>query len=247
MPLIERYVLRRAANIFLLALFAVTGTLWVTQVLGRLDVVTSKGQAIWTFLLMTILALPALIQAVAPIAFLAAAILTLNGLTNDSELPVIAAAGAARSAVSRPILVLGLFVTLGVAISYHVIAPASLAALREILTHIHADVIAALVQDGGFRSVDQGLTMHIREKAPDGSFHDIFVSDDRNPKETVQYNAVQGVLLERPEGSFLVLQNGDLIRQDRVSGETNVVNFQTYALDLSSARSPERQRPLSGT
>ncbi len=238
MPLIERYILRRTVHIFLLALFAMTGTLWVTQVLGRLDVVTSKGQATWTFLLMTFLALPALVQAVAPIAFLAATILTLNALTNDSELPVIAAAGASRTAVNRPILVLGLFVTLSVAISYHVIAPASLAALRDILTHIHADVVAALVQDGGFRSVDQGLTMHIREKAPDGSFRDIFVSDDRDPNESVQYNATHGVLLERGGGSFLVLQSGNLVRQDRTSGETSVVDFETYALDLSQLGSP---------
>jgi lipopolysaccharide export system permease protein len=238
MPLIERYVLRRASYTFFLALCAVIATLWVTQVLARLDVVTSKGQAIWTFLLMTIVALPALIQVVAPIAFLAAAILTLNGLTNDSELPVIAAAGASRSTINRPILVLGLFVTLGLAISYHVIAPASLGVLRELVTHVRANVIAALVQDGGFRSVDEGLTMHIREKAPDGSFRDIFINDDRDPKETAQYSAAHGLLLERAGGSFLVLQSGDLIRQDRATGETNVVNFETYALDLSQLGSP---------
>ncbi len=238
MPLIERYVLRRAVHIFLLALLAVTGALWIIQVFARLDVVTSKGQATWTFVLMTFLALPALIQVVAPIAFLTSAILTLNGLTNDSELPVIAAAGASRATVNRPILVLGLFVTLAVSISYHVIAPASLAALREIVTFVRADVIAALVQDGGFRSVDQGLTMHIRQKAPDGSFRGIFVSDDRNPNETVQYSATKGVLLQRGSNSFLVLQNGDLIRQDGVGGETNVVDFETYALDLSQLGPP---------
>ncbi len=238
MPLIERYVLRRAVRTFLLALLAVTASLWVIQVFARLDIVTSKGQAIWTFLLMTFLALPALVQVVAPIAFLAAAILTLNGLTNDSELPVIAAAGASRATVNRPILVLGIFVTLAVAISYHVIAPASLAALREIVTLVRTDLIAALVQDGGFRSVDQGLTMHIRQKAPDGSFRGIFVSDDRNPHETVQYSATKGVLLQRDGSSFLVLQDGDLIRQDGVGGETNVVDFGTYALDLSQLGTP---------
>jgi lipopolysaccharide export system permease protein len=233
MPLIERYVLRRATYVFFLALSAITGTLWVTQVLARLDVVTVKGQALWTFILMTVMSLPALIQVVAPVAFLAAAILTLNGLTNDSELPVIAAAGASRTAVNRPILVLGLFVTLAVAFSYHVVAPASLAVLRELITHVRADVIAALVQDGGFRTVDQGFTMHIREKAPDGSFRDIFISDDRDPNETLQYSASHGLLLEQGGNSYLVLQSGDLVRQDRTTGETNVVAFETYALDLS--------------
>lgn len=238
MPLIERYVLRRATYIFFLWLCAITGTLWVTQLLARLDIVTTKGQAMWIFFLMTVTALPALIQVVAPIAFFAAAIVTLNALTNDSELPVIAAAGASRSTVNRPIIMLGIFVTLAVSISYHVVAPASLAVLRELVTHVRADLIASLVQDGGFRSVDQGLTMHIREKAPDGSFRDIFINDDRDPNETLQYTASHGLLLERDGDSFLVLQNGDLIREDRTDGETSVVHFGTYALDLSQIGSP---------
>ena len=86
---------------------------------------------------------------------------------------------------------LGVLVMLAVAVSHHVLAPASLPALRGLLTRVRADVIATLVQDGGFRAVDDGLTMHIREKAPDGSFRDIFVNDDRDPNESLQYSAAQ--------------------------------------------------------
>lgn len=238
MPLIERYVFRRTAQVFLLTLGALVGTLWVTQALRELDVVTAQGQAIWIFLLMTLLALPALAQAIAPVAFLVGVVVTLNGLTSDSELPVISAAGASRKAVNRPVLVLGAIVMIAVALSYHVLAPASLSALRALLSRVRADVIATLVQDGGFRTVADGLTMHIREKTPDGGFSDIFVSDDRNPNESLQYSAARGMLLERAGGSFLVLQDGDLIREDRVEDERNVVAFDTYALDLSQIGAP---------
>ena len=234
MPLIERYIFRRAAQIFLLTLGASIAVLWLTQVLRELDVVTAKGQAIWVFLVMTVLALPTLAQVVAPIAFLVAAIVTLNGLTADGELPVIAAAGASRKAVNRPILALGAIVMIAVAFSHHILAPASLSGLRGVLTRVRADVIATLVQDGGFRSVEDGLTMHIREKAPDGTFSDIFVNDDRDPNLSLQYSASHGTLLERGSDSFLVLQDGDLIRQDRLTNENNVVDFETYALDLSN-------------
>jgi lipopolysaccharide export system permease protein len=239
MPLIERYILRRAAQIFLLTLGAAIGTLWLTQVLRELDVVTAKGQAVWVFLLMTVLALPVLVQIVAPIAFLVAAVVTLNGLTADSELPVISAAGASRKAVNRPILALGVIVMLAVGLSHHVLAPASLSGLRAVLTRVRADVIATLVQDGGFRSVEDGLTMHIREKAPDGTFAGIFVNDDRDPNLSLQYSAAHGTLLERGADSFLVLQDGDLIREDRLQGENNVVDFETYALDLSDLGAPD--------
>lgn len=238
MPLIERYILGRATRAFLLTLGGLVGTLWVTQVLRDLDVVTTKGQAIWIFLVMTILALPALVQIVAPIAFLIGTVVTLNSLNGDSELPVIASAGGSRKSVYRPILTLAVVVTLVVALSHHVLSPTSLTALRALLTRVRADVIATLVKDGGFRSVDDGLTMHIREKMPDGSFQDIFVSDDRNPDLSHQYSASRGVLLEHAGGSFLVLQQGDLIRDDRLNDERNVVAFDTYALDLSELGAP---------
>lgn len=238
MPLIERYVLRRTVQIFLLTLGASVGTLWLTQVLRELDVVTAKGQAVWIFLVMTVLALPVLIQIVAPIAFLVATVITLNNLTADSELPVMSAAGASRKAVNRPILTLGIIVMVVVTISHHILAPASLSALRGIITRVRADVIATLVQDGGFRSVEDNLTMHIREKAPDGTFRDIFVNDDRDPNLSLQYSAKHGMLLERDGDSYFVLQDGDLIREDRLKGENNVVDFETYALDLSDLGAP---------
>ena len=238
MPLIERYILRRITHAFLLTLGALVGTLWVTQLLRELDVVTAKGQAIWVFLLMTVLALPALVQLVAPIAFLVGTIVVLNALNSDSELPVISSAGASRRTVNRPVLLLGVVVMIVVAVSHHILAPASLSALRGLISRMRADVIATLVKDGGFRSVEDGLTMHIREKAPDGTFHDIFVSDDRDPDQSLQYAAAEGMLLERAGGSFLVLQSGDLIRANRPREENNVVKFQTYALDLSELGAP---------
>jgi lipopolysaccharide export system permease protein len=183
-------------------------------------------------------ALPALIQVIAPIAYLVATIVTLNNLGSDGELPVVSAAGASPKTVNRPIIVLGILITIAVAFSHHVIAPAALAKFRELLTHVRADVIATLVQEGGFRAVDDGLTMHFREKTSDGTFHDVFVNDERNPDETVTFTAASGVLFEHVSGLFLVLQDGDLIRSQHVAHDSSVVSFQTYALDLSQIGTP---------
>ncbi|SEQ06727.1 lipopolysaccharide export system permease protein [Faunimonas pinastri] len=233
MSLFERYVFRRATSIFMLTLCALVGTLWMTQVLRELDVVTAKGQTIWIFLVMTLLAMPAIIQVIAPIAFLVASLVTLNGLNGDSEMAAISAAGASRKVVIKPIVTLAVIVMIGVAILHHFVAPGSLQGLRGVVTRVRADLISTLVKDGGFRTVEEGLTMHIREKAPDGSFRGIFVSDDRSPDESLQYTAQQGLLVENDDGSFLILKDGDLIRENRQTGSNSVVDFQTYALDLS--------------
>lgn len=232
MPLIERYVLRRTAQVFLLTLCALTAALWVTLVLRELDVVTAKGQAIWVFLLMTVLGLPALAQIVAPIALLVGIAITLNSLTADGELPIISAAGASHKAINRPIIVLGAVVMLFVALSHHVFAPASLNAFRTILAGVRADVIATLVQEGGFRSLDNGLTMSFRERSPEGGFSGVFINDERDPEESRTFSSSNGLLLQHAGGPFLVLRDGDLVRDNRIERDAGVVTFETYALDL---------------
>jgi lipopolysaccharide export system permease protein len=233
MSLMERYIFRRVTSAFFLALAVLTGTLWMTQVLKELDVVTAKGQTIWIFLVMTFLAMPALIQVIAPIAFLIATVFVLNGLNSDSEMPAMTAAGASRWTIARPVFVLAFLVTLAVSLLHNVISPISLSGLRLMIIQVRADLIATLVKDGGFRTVEDGLTIHIREKAPDGRFLGIFVSDDRKPEESLQYIAKTGVLLESEQGTFLVMEDGDLVRYEADSQSTSVVAFETYGFDLS--------------
>jgi lipopolysaccharide export system permease protein len=233
MPLIERYILKRVTVAFAITLGALTGVLWMTQILRDLDVVTAKGQTIWVFFLLTILAMPTIIQVLAPIAFLIATIFTLNALNADSELPVMSAAGASRAVVGRPVIVLAIIIFVAMALLHNVITPASRGALRDLISRVRADIIATVVKDSGFRRVEKGLTIHIREKAPDGSFRGIFVNDERSKTESLQYLAETGFLVDRGSSAFLVMQKGDLIREKISSGSTNIVRFDTYAFDLS--------------
>ncbi len=233
MPLLERYILKRVAVAFAMTLGALVGVVWVTQILRELDVVTANGQTFWVFFLLTVLVMPTIVQVIAPIAFLIAAIFTLNALNADSELPVMSAAGASRTIVGRPVIVFAIIILVGSAFMHHVVTPASRTALRDLISRVHADIIATVVKDGGFRRVEKGLTIHIREKAPDGSFRGIFVSDERNKAESLQYLAETGVLVDRGSSAFLVMQKGNLIRETRPTGGTNIIRFETYAFDLS--------------
>lgn len=233
MPLMERYILKRVTIAFAMTLGALVGVLWMTQILRELDVVTAKGQTIWVFFLLTVLAMPMIIQIIAPIAFLIATIFTLNALNADSELPVMSAAGASRAVVGRPVIIFAIVIFVATAFLHHVVTPASRSALRDLISRVRADIIATVVKDGGFRRVEKGLTIHIREKAPDGSFRGIFVSDERNKTESLQYLAETGLLVDRGSSAFLIMQKGNLIRETKSSSGTNIVRFETYAFDLS--------------
>jgi lipopolysaccharide export system permease protein len=91
--LLERYILRIAFGAFLACLIGLTATIWITQALRELDLLTSKGQTILVFLTVTGLSLPTLITVISPVALFIATIYTLNKLNGDSELIVMSAAG----------------------------------------------------------------------------------------------------------------------------------------------------------
>jgi lipopolysaccharide export system permease protein len=90
------------------------------------------------------------------------------------------------------------------------------------------------VQPGRFLTLENALTFHIRERQPNGVLVGIFVNDRRNPNEEVTLLAEQGQIVETQSGSFLVLQNGSAQRRRPNERDPAIVNFDSYAFDLSS-------------
>jgi len=65
---IDRYIFRTTLASFALVLVSLTGVIWITQALRGIDLMTSQGQTIITFLGITGLVIPALVLIIAPIA-----------------------------------------------------------------------------------------------------------------------------------------------------------------------------------
>jgi lipopolysaccharide export system permease protein len=68
----------------------------------------------------------------------------------------------------------------------------------------------------------------------------ILVDDRRDPKERTTVLAEQGTILKRQGGTFLVLENGNVQRQQAGERDPNFVVFDRYAFDLSRFSSSER-------
>ena len=99
MKLLERYILRRVFQMFLVTLLPVLTIIWTIQVLGRINLVTDTGQSMGSFATLATYILPTIIPVVLPFALVIGITQTLTAMNNDSELPVIDAAGATRSII----------------------------------------------------------------------------------------------------------------------------------------------------
>ena len=112
MKLIERYIFFKAGEVTLIILVALVGVVWIVQALREIDIITSNGQTITTYLTITLLVVPNLALAIIPVALMLAAINTINSLNSNSELVVVSASGCSNWTIAKPLLILALLCSL---------------------------------------------------------------------------------------------------------------------------------------
>jgi lipopolysaccharide export system permease protein len=230
---IDRYIFRTTLASFALVLVSLTGVIWITQALRGIDLMTSQGQTILTFLGVTSMIIPVLVLIIAPIALMIAISHTLNKLATDSEIIVMNAAGLSPFRLFLPFVYATVVVAILVAFIAAYLAPDGMRRLKQWDAEITADVLANILQPGRFTQLDQNLTIRVRERQPGGVLVGIFVDDRRNPDERVSIVADHGTVLNNATGSFLILEDGNLQRFEAGKRDPALVAFGRYAFDMS--------------
>ena len=230
---ISQYIFRTTFGAFLVVLVSLTAVIWVTQALRDIDLMTSQGQTILVFVGITGLIVPLLILVIAPIALLIAVAHVLNKLSTDSEIIVMNASGMSPWFLFRAFMSVAIVVSIIVTAISAYFAPKGLRMLRDWLTEVRANVVSTIVQPGRFTAIENGVTIHIRERRTNGQLLGIFLDDRRNPNERISVLSELGELLDNDNGTFLVLQKGIVQRQETGKHDPAMVVFDRYAFDLS--------------
>jgi len=230
---INRYIFRTTFGAFLVVLVSLTSVIWVTQALRDIDLMTSQGQSILVFVGITGLIIPLLVLVIAPIALFIAVAHVLNKMSTDSEIIVMNASGMPPLLLFRSFLAVALVVSLFVGAISAYFAPKGLRMLRDWITEVRASVVSTILQPGRFTSIENGVTIHIRERGRNGQLLGIMLDDRRNPSERITILAEAGELLDNDNGTFLILQTGQLQRHELDERDPKLVKFERYAFDLS--------------
>ncbi|MCL2713723.1 MAG: LPS export ABC transporter permease LptF [Alphaproteobacteria bacterium] len=230
MGTLDRYIFRTTLTSFMVVLFSLTGVIWITQALRVIDLMTSQGQTILTFLGLTSLAIPMLVQVIAPIALMIGVAHTLTKLANDSEMIVMNAAGFSPLRLFTPFFEATCVVALLVAVISAYVAPASMRRLKQWNTDITTDALTTILQPGRFAQIEANLTVRIRERLPNGDLGGIFIDDQRNPKERVTFIAETGTVVKNDKGAFLILRD---LQRFAPMHAPELATLEKHAFDMS--------------
>ena len=122
------------------------------------------------------------------------------------------------------------------------LAPDGMRRIKQWDAEITADVLTNILQPGRFAQLDQNLTIRIRERLPGGVLAGIFVDDRRDPKERVTIIADHGTVLKNENGSYLILEDGNLERFEAGKRDPALVAFGRYAFDMSKFSNQGQRR-----
>jgi len=233
----SRYVFRQVAGATILILLSLTAVVWIGVALRQLELMTSQGQDALRFLTMTTLALPGLLALIAPIALLIASIHVLNRLASDSELIVMTSGGTPVWALLKPLGFLALLVALAVSGVNHWVGPWSQRLLREYTLLVRSDLIGQVIQPWRFTEPETRLTIHIRDRAPNGELLGLLLHDARDPKQVASYLAERAQIIKQRGDEYLRMQNGHIVRGAGGSmgdGKApQIIAFTEYVIDLN--------------
>ena len=167
---IGRYIFRTTFGAFLVILVSLTALIWITQALRDIDLMTNQGQTILVFVGITGLIIPLLMSADRadraddrgrPHAQQAQQ--RFRDHRDERRRHVAVAGVPRRSWRSRG------GVADGAASSAPISRRRACASCALWLTEVRADVVTNIVQPGRFTTVESGLTIHIRERLPNGA------------------------------------------------------------------------------
>ncbi|WP_242494287.1 LPS export ABC transporter permease LptF [Loktanella sp. IMCC34160] len=229
----DRYLLSQLMVLFGFFSLVLILVYWVNRAVILFDRLIGDGQSTWVFLEFTALSLPGIIRLVLPIAAAVAAIYVTNRMSVESELTVVQATGFSGFRLARSYVVFGVIVAVLMSILAHYLVPLSNKVYTERYREVSQNLIARLLSAGEFLNPTEGVTFYIRDITPQDELLDVFLSDTRNPKESVTYMASRAFVVNAEAGPQLVMIEGTAQTLRHPSQRLIVTRFDDFSYDIS--------------
>jgi lipopolysaccharide export system permease protein len=233
MTRITRYILRQLALSTLLVVITLTAAIWLTQSLRFVDWIVNRGLPLLTFAYIAVLVLPSFLVVILPIALFAAVLFTYNKLQSDSEIIVLRAVGVGPLQLMAPALMVATVVMLlGYALNLYLL-PLSYRGFKDLQYEIRNNYSSVLLQEGVFTTIDQGLTMFVREQGRRGELLGLMVHDSRVEGKPVTMVAERGAIVNTADGPRIIMVNGNRQELDQTNGKLSFLFFERYTVELA--------------
>ena len=236
MKQLTRYLIVRFSTgglaLFVLALVLVL----LVQMLRLFDLVTVKGQSLWTLLGQSALTSPPLSRQILYICMGIGLVRALGALQDSRELHTIHITRKIKSIWGALLVFSVSGAVLALAISNWA-EPAARRAASAWSARIAVDLLSQTLAPGRFTDVSEGLVIRIGGRDKTGVISDFFAFDQRDPNVHRTYMAEKAEIVAETDGFQISLRNGRL-QVEKPDGEFSEVEFGRYDLAIDNLTDP---------
>lgn len=233
---ITRYILWQLGVGLVLVVAGLCGVVWLSQSLRFVDMIVNRGLSAFDFVRMTMLLLPNFIPFILPFALFIVILFVYSKLINDREIVVMRAAGMSHLSLSRPALTLAVIVVLICYAFTLYLLPNAFRMFRELQWDLRNNYSHLVLREGAFNTINEDLTVYVRERARDGQLLGLLFHDNRDAERPVTIMAARGALVQTDNGPHVVVFDGSRQEVDRATHKLSILKFDRYTLDLEQAR-----------
>jgi lipopolysaccharide export system permease protein len=237
----ERYLLAHLLWPTVLVTVALTGIVWLTQVLRFIDFMLNRGLTLGDFLFLTGLMLPSLLLIILPVALCIAVIFTYNRLTADSELIVLHAVGVSKIGLARPVMIMGAGCTIVCYALALYLMPIANRHFQDIRTFFRDKYASVLLEEEVFNNPITGITVFVQSRDARNTLHGVLLHDNRNADAPITMIADRGYLEQTATGPRFYLEQG--MRQQYKNGAVSWLTFDNYAIDIAFFAADRVRKP----
>lgn len=247
MLLLDRYLAKEILLPFGAGLVFLTQILLATQILAQADILFGSGVAVWDVVRVIALLTPHFLGFILPVAFLLGAVVGVGRLAEDREIIAIGAAGLSPVRLVRVPLLLGAVVSaLALWLALEV-EPSAMRSARLLLNEIIRKNVTNDVKPGTFYDDIPGYTLYA-EGVRGSRWTNVLISDRSDPDAAILALSRRGRFEPAPAGQAmrLVLEGGELHREEGASEEYALVAFERAALDVGIRQTLGDRNKLAG-
>lgn len=238
----DRYLLKNLLWATLFTALSLAAVIMLTQSLRFLELIINSGASSFSFIVLTLLAMPRFFEVILPIALMISTVFTYNRMSSDSEIVIMRSSGFSPLRLARPALTLAGLTTITVFLITAWIAPLALSKMQQMRVAIKAQYSSLLLRDGVFNALGSNLTVYIHNRNSNGDLEGLLIHDTRAGQPLpVTILAKRGVVVSDNLGQQVVVYDGSRQEYNPATGTLDRLDFERYSLDLPDA-GPVRQR-----
>ncbi len=245
MRILRRYICKELVGPFFLGLGVFTFVMLMQQIIELTDLVIYKGVGIGIVGRLFLYVLPYFLMFTIPMAMLLATLMAFGRLSQDNEITAIQASGTNLWVLVRPVLVIGLVLSISLAVFNNLISPKSKYAFRSLYFDIVDKQASVILQPRVWISDFDGLILHTEEM--DERTGEMFkvtlyqLSDEDSPRTIF---AQRGKLISDPQKLEVGIKlfNGTMHTTDAKHPERyHILSFATHFTNLDIHGSLKRE------